>query len=342
ILDFLPHIDNLHKTQKKDNFFDKICLESVFQQLEKDGLRLVLLIDEFDQILEEPGLHRAEFYGTLRDLAQRFSSLCLIIASRQSVAKLNQRTKEFTHGSPYFNFVSENILGVFYPDAILEVLNIAQEKFSKLDISFLHHISGGHPYFLQVAAHFLWETYENEIQDLARRFTMVSNELLNHAIPVMKEIWSAWSPYEKMAFTLIALNEMPRLLPERRFDLKHLFENLHFLTPELRNLRDRGFLREDDSMRFGYALQAEVMIWFLADELTQMLRPDNPDFTAWLQEQEWEGILKHGQIRAIKNILFSLEPILKEGSKGLIKIITESTIKGAASGMVKLVGSGGL
>lgn len=133
-----------YQTAKKENF-GTFVLERILMQLEKDEERLVLLLDEFDSILDEPSLHKAEFYGGLRSLATRYSSLVLIIASRQCTEELNRRTQEFNRqGSPYFNFLEEISLGAFPSKDVDELLERGKKHFNRKDRIFLARISGGH------------------------------------------------------------------------------------------------------------------------------------------------------------------------------------------------------
>jgi hypothetical protein len=110
-----------------------------------------------------------------------------------------------------------------------------------------------------------------------------------------------------MTFTLATLDTLPRLLPNHEFDLDQLLLHAPVLAPEQRELRQRGFLSEDTSLRVGYTPRGDLMIWFLAEELTRLLRPSNVDVARWLTEQQWDGMLKKGQKEAIGNVLLSIE-----------------------------------
>jgi hypothetical protein len=70
-----------------------------------------------------------------------------------------------------------------------------------------------------------------------------------------------------------------------------------------------------------------MMTWFLAEELTRLLRPDNPDIAAWLREQQWEGSLKHGEREAISKILVALKPLLQHGISTFVKAAVEAFIR---------------
>jgi hypothetical protein len=131
-----------------------------------------------------------------------------------------------------------------------------------------------------------------------------------------------------MTFTLATLDTLPRLLPNHAFDLDQLLLHAPVLAPEQRELRQRGFLSEDTSLRVGYTPRGDLMIWFLAEELTRLLRPSNVDVARWLTEQQWDGMLKKGQKEAIGNVLLRLKPILEYGILSLIKAFVEGFTQG--------------
>lgn len=304
--------------------FGTFLLERFFMQLEEADERLVILLDEFDLILEEPGLNKAEFYGGLRALATRFSSLSLILSSRQLVEELNRRTQEYSRlGSPYFNFFAETSLGVFSERESSELLALAQGLFSREDRLFLMRISGGYPYFLQSAAYYLWEAYMDGHNDSRIRREVTAAQCFHHAASVMRDTWRIWSPYQQMAFTLAVLDEMPRLLSGREIDINQLFRDQPNFAPEQRILKQRGFLCEDKTLQGGYAPQAEVMVWFLAEELIRLLRPNNPDIASWLRDQQWEGLLKRSEKETLKKTLLTLKPMLRDGVQTFIRAAAE-------------------
>jgi len=318
-----------------DEKFGTFVVERVLLRLEESGERLVLLLDEFDAILEEPGLHKAEFYGGLRALATRFPSLALVVASRQPLEDLNHRTQEFSRSaSPYFNFMEEICLGVFPLKETAALLARAASRFDGDDRVFLERISGGHPYFLQACASYLCDAHAQGAGSKKARRAQAGEQCFQQVISTLKDIWRTWTPYQQMAFTLAALDVMPLLLPDRQFDLNRLLKDRPNFASEQRVLKSRGFLCADSALEGGYAPQGEIMLWFLAEELTHLLRPKDPDLAAWLRDQQWEGLLKHGEKESLQNALRSLKPILKDGALAFIKAAAEGLGKGLSGKIV--------
>ena len=289
-------------------------LERLFGQLFLTGRRLILLLDEFDAFLNNDIFHQSEFYGGLRSLASRSKGLVVVIASRQSLGDLNQGTQEFNRtGSPYFNFLDEIPLRPFTQKATEKLLALAGERFTKKDRDFIIRIAGGHPYFLQTAAFELWECYEDEeIETEKERHKITGEKFYATAKQTLTDIWRLWSPAMKKAFSIIAFDEMPRLLGEKEFHIPNLLKKLPNYSSELKTLKRRGFIKEDADLQSGYCVTAEVMQSFLADQLLKALREDD-ELSSLLQLEEWDGMFTKGEKKQLLKAAKTLGSLMKEG-----------------------------
>ena len=301
---------------------DLHALEDFFHRLEAEGRRFVLLLDEFDDLLGELPLHQRAVYGWLRSLASRYRSFSLVMASRRTLTELNYRTREFSQGSPYFNFMLPLSPGPLPQRDTGALLRRGKERFTSRDRRFLWRIGGAHPYFLQAAAYFLWEAYD-ESDDATTRYAKAAEEFYAVAESVLNDIWHSWTPYTQMAFTLAALETMPRLLgAARSFDIRALLRDLPNFAPELYKLARRGFLRAASDLQTGYTPHAEVMLWYLADELTRVFRPQM-EVKDWLMAQQWDGLLKKGEKEALQRVLDQAASLLQGGAKAFIQAAAE-------------------
>jgi hypothetical protein len=320
----LPSVRQAYDSAKREQF-GTFLLERLFLQLEKEDRKLILILDEFDRILHEPGLSRAEFYGGLRSLASRYNSLVLIIAARQSTDTLNSSTQEYSRtGSPYFNFMEEITVSTFTDKDVEQLL--AKASFSEKEQQYLADLSGGHPYILQVAANFWYELHAEQ-RDPAQYCEAVVWQAFHQVESILRNTWRLWSPYQQMAFTMAALEAMPGLLSQREFDVNRLLDDLPDVGPEQRQIIQRGFLREDATKRCGATPTSAMMTWFLAEELTRLLRPANPDIAAWLRAQQWEGYLRQSEREAIGKALAALKPLLQNGISTFVKAAVEAFIR---------------
>ncbi len=119
------------------NGFGPFTLEALFRLLKNENRRLVVLLDEFEALLNHPILNSAEFFGGLRSLASRSESLALVVGSSRSLAHLNADTQAIKpFGSPFFNFFTEITLGPFPKDDVTLLLNRAGERFTVWDTPF--------------------------------------------------------------------------------------------------------------------------------------------------------------------------------------------------------------
>jgi len=308
--------------------FDFTAWEEAFRELERQGFHFVLLLDEFDALQGEPGLHTRALYGPLRSLASRFRSFSVIATSRQSLTDLNTATRDFTAGSPYFNFMREVPVRPLPEKAVGELLQRGG-RFTPDDRRFLRRIAGRHPYFLQAAAYYLWEAYEESDEPQARYLQAAQAFYTQVGQAVLEDTWRAWTPYVQMAFTLAALTTMPALLQEDRFDTKGLLRMWPHLGPELFKLERRGFLRCEEQAQTGYTPSAEVMLWYLADHLTTLLRPDIA-LRDWLLGERWEGLLKGSEREALLRSIRGMGRLLERGAQ----VFIEAAAKGAAQGLL--------
>lgn len=155
-------------TLVEENNYGSATLSLFFRNLDRRGLRIVLLIDEFDALLTHPNFSTAEFLGGLRAMAMR-EGFQIITASIASVDEMNRRS-EFSNplGSPFFNHFTEVNLKPFdiKDVAILldTALNGSDIKFDRTDRNFIVWISGRHPYRIQVAGAALFEAIEEGLQ----------------------------------------------------------------------------------------------------------------------------------------------------------------------------------
>ncbi|HEC84506.1 MAG: hypothetical protein DRR08_08570 [Candidatus Parabeggiatoa sp. nov. 2] len=248
------------------------------------------MLDEFDVLLNHPHLNNAEFFGSLRSLASLQPALSLLIAGRQSLSTLNTQTQEYNTatGSPYFNILREITLEPLADEQSKTLLKKAGERFNIEDRRFISKIAGTHPYLLQTAASALWEAYEDGETDPLQRREQAGQQLYNNAELTFNDTWRLWTPMTRMAVMTIALTQIPKLVKNNTFTQKRLLREMKdFTGQELRRLEKTGFITKDSGNPSGWRICPEVLLWWLADELTRAVR-DEKSFNEWTQKQEWE------------------------------------------------------
>ena len=313
----------------RENDFGTFVLERLLALMKAEGWQLVLMLDEFDVLLYHPILNCAEFFGSLRGLASRSrGALALVIASRRSLASLNDAAQQFSRtGSPYFNFLAEITLGPLPIKAVSELLKRAEGRFTPQDRRLVAEVSGGHPYLVQVAAYELWEAYEEGERDPVRRWQQTGDSLYAEASLTLGDTWRQWPPAMRRAFTVVALTQLPA---QNRLYMERLIRDMRDFGPELRSLKKRGFVAEDKNIPSGWRVRPQAFLWWLADELVRTVRDETP-FEEWLQAQEWEGLLTRGEKEQLGKAVRAVGDLLKDGAATLI----EAAAKGAGQAMVK-------
>lgn len=305
----------------KKKMFSPSSVENLLTQMEDSDLRLAVLIDEFDRLPNHAVLCTSEFFGSLRSLATRKQSLALVIASRQPLTRLMEKTQDLSREtSPYFNFMDEVTLGALADDEIVELLERAEKRFSSSDLQFILEIAGGHPYLLQLASSLMWEAYIEGRSDSSERSIWIS-ELINERVAIIiKDTWRLWTPFMRLAFTIVALPEIT--FEDRLFDESYLLKAMRDFGPELKILKRQGFIQEDTSSRSGWKIRPRAFLWWVSDELVCIVR-NEISLREWLRSQEWEGLLKRGEKEKIEQIMQTLVDVLKNNADLIKSVVSK-------------------
>ncbi|MCB9134691.1 MAG: ATP-binding protein [Anaerolineales bacterium] len=313
----------------QENHFNNFVLEKLIVQIHQAGYRLILLLDEFDVILQNSLLNNAEFFGGLRSITSRSQgTLTLVTASRQPLSAINRATQEFNRtGSPYFNFLYNLELEPFSDRAVAALLALGKERFSTSDRRFLARLGGGHPYLLQVGASALWDAYTDE-NDAEKRHATTHSKLHKNASKVIEDTWRLWSPEMRKAFMSVALDHDAMYgLDQHVLDVATLFEDLPDLAPELDALETQGYIQQASDTLTGWRVRPEAFVWWMNEELIRAVR--NPaGFETWLRMQEWGVLLKKGQREQLEKAGRGLGGFFKEGINGFLKGVGEGIGKG--------------
>jgi DNA-binding CsgD family transcriptional regulator len=190
----------LHDASSLDNF----TLAEIFDRLDAQKRRVVLLLDEFENVTRNHSFGPDFFYG-LRSLAIHHH-LALITSSRRELIELTHSDE--IRSSPFFNiFANINVRLLTRPDAIMLISNALQNKefrFTEAEIETLIRLAGTHPFFLQSAAHFLFQEYIENL-DAPARSTAWQEKFRAEAMPHLFEYWRQCEPREKVVLAACAL-----------------------------------------------------------------------------------------------------------------------------------------
>ncbi len=177
--------------------FDLFDLEDLFEASQDMGLTIVLMLDEFEHVTQNPNF-KGDFFGGLRALATHHG-VALLPATRRELVDLCH--SEEIKGSPFFNIFTNVVLRPFpAADAASLVdgyLSGLKEAFSSEEREFILRLGGGQPFFLQIAGHYLVDA---KSQGLNARplFEKVVTDFDQQADPHFNYLWNHCTESEKI------------------------------------------------------------------------------------------------------------------------------------------------
>jgi hypothetical protein len=200
-----PLLDGYLK-QKSLDFFD---LSDLLHALDERGRRIVLLLDEFENIAANPQFG-PEFYYGLRSLAIHHN-LALITASQRDLVDLSH--SEAVRASPFFNIFTTIHLHPFTFDDTKELLQSylahSERSFTDQEVERLAELTGGNPFFLQMASSFLFDAQE-KAPGGSVRWDLLEAVFSAEVHPHLQSAWQSIPEDEQTVLTLLAILEAGR------------------------------------------------------------------------------------------------------------------------------------
>jgi Novel STAND NTPase 2 len=322
-----------------DNQFGSFTLDSLFQLLARSRRRVVLVIDEFDSLLNHPNFN-AEFFGALRSMATRTDSLAVITASRLSVAAMNRLSHELNPlGSPFFNNITEVRLLPLSPDESRGLIEMTLADtgvaFTDEDYTFVHDLSSRHPFLLQIAAAGLFDAAVDGKAGEAR-YHAGGRFFHDCAAAYFDEFWRHLSPTGQIAMMILALGEMKGRVDGREFNTDDL-GRIEWYGPELLHLQDLGMVERVDQridiagltlwQGARWRVASRGFAWWAAGNVIAGTR-DTVVFDQWLRDKEYQGLLTREQADSVRSMLNSIPKSVVSGVAQMVKSLLGEMVKG--------------
>lgn len=217
----LPARDKIARSLAFREFSDFV------QDIARQGVRLILILDEFDLLSQNPYLDFT-FFSALRGLASRDAITFLTISLKPLLALTFVDASTLT--SPFFNIFANLPLGLLAPEEAQQLLvEIAQSgslAFALPLLAFLLDLAGCHPLFLQIAGHhaYAWQSVHSETS-LARGKDEITHRFMAEARSHYEYFWRKLSaPEQKQLLLLPAVDHINqralRLLAEASLVVK--------------------------------------------------------------------------------------------------------------------------
>lgn len=177
-------------------------LETAVQAVDRAGLHLVCLFDEFETVTRNTAIG-SEFYGVLRSLANAYQ-VAYVTASRQNLHRLchSQEISE----SPFFNIFADVRVGAM-PDS--EVREIIEQPSAAAGLPLGEHagaigrLGGNLPFFVQIACSAAFETLQ-ESADGTLDERQLQRGFLEEAASHFQYLWGVFDETERAALVTLA------------------------------------------------------------------------------------------------------------------------------------------
>ncbi len=203
-------------------------IKEMVERLDRAGLHLAILLDEFETVTSNPSFD-LEFFSFLRYLANHFNVAYLTSSARD--LQILCHTKEISD-SPFFNIFSTMRLGIFRRTDAEELIRVPSERVGRPLAPYTESIiglAGLFPFYLQIACCHTLE-YLDEVPNLSEPdFNEIGRRFFEEAKLHYRYIWDAMDSLERSTIVRLARG---RGIPD---SLCHVLDELNrrsFVAPD--------------------------------------------------------------------------------------------------------------
>jgi len=218
--------------------YTRYSLQQLFDHLNQQGRRLVLLLDEFKRLLNHPNFQDPGFFALLRSLSTSTGGLVVIPASSLSVTGMNMANRRFKEiGSPPFNHMIDVLLHPFDITTADALLDRAETAFTPEDRLCIYRVAGGHPFLIQAMAAALFETAGSN------RYTCAAQCFYERVSAYFDVLWRQLDDQARDTVFVLGLMELSNCVLGQSISVD---EQVNVLGAHLQNLFKLGLARPAD------------------------------------------------------------------------------------------------
>ncbi len=280
---------------------DEQALFRAFQKVGRAEGCVVAFVDEFDHLFNLPAFRTLDFLGALRAITMKSKGLCLITASRLSVAQMNALGEEYkvaTRGSDLFNYLDELTLGCFDEASVRTWLknHLPPEA---VDEALL--LAGHHPLLVQLAGDALFDAVERGVQPPG--YPALRDALIHRAESQFQDVWKYLSSKAQIALIIFALRDLRGGAGGQTFNLEKAEQTLLWYGSEVKEMARRGTL---ETATGGYRIGSVAFHLWLVEQKIVGTRGDEPQeaFTQWLHNKQFKlgGLITNEEIAWLQKV----------------------------------------
>lgn len=177
----------------------RLSFEAALRKLNQRGLRVVLMLDEFERLSTNPHLD-VNFFNALRSAAGRYQ-LVFITASAHSLVELtfSGRSQDILT-SPFFNIFAPLFLGLLAEDDARRLIRQPAQAiglpFAPAVEDYIYRLAGGQPLAVQVAC---FHAFNAGLAGRADDTAAIERETLQELAAHFQYTWRGLSPLEQGA-----------------------------------------------------------------------------------------------------------------------------------------------
>lgn len=259
-----PQLQATIQEVSQSETLDVYDLSDLLEGLEGRGLRLVLLLDEFDHLGSNENFG-PEFYYGLRSLAIHYN-LAIVTASRLDLIDVCHSAE--VRSSPFFNIFANIYLPAFSREDVDGLLKGSLQgtgiAFTQEEVEYAAAFAGRLPFFLQIAFHALFEARQQGMP-MAPALDYLRQRLGVEASPHLSVYWQHSSFGEQLVLATLALRELDEEVPPTTQTAAAVEELYRGAGAAIQSLTRRGLVRASPE---GCALFSTAFAAWLRSELT--------------------------------------------------------------------------
>ncbi|GAB4580858.1 MAG: hypothetical protein Fur0022_36020 [Anaerolineales bacterium] len=165
------HLDAEPEIGKAVENPSRLAFEKAVRRLNQRGLRIVLILDEFERLSTNPNLS-VNFFNALRATAGRYQLIFLTASASPLIQLTYAAESREILSSPFFNIFAQHFLGLMPEEEARHLIQTPAQKaglpFPPETINFLFQFAGGHPYCLQTSCYYAYET-PTQVDEIRQR-----------------------------------------------------------------------------------------------------------------------------------------------------------------------------
>jgi serine/threonine protein kinase len=131
----------------------RISFETAVRKLNRRGIRIVIILDEFERLSANPKLN-VNFFNALRSAAGRFQLIYLTASTKPLIQLTYVQNQQEILSSPFFNIFAQLHLGLFSQQEATQLIHVpaheAGHSFTAQTTAQIYQLAGGHPFILQI------------------------------------------------------------------------------------------------------------------------------------------------------------------------------------------------